>query len=562
MRIRSAGLFLLIGAAIIGAAFFAEPIGLDNNPGWGRGRIAILFFGIFIIIGGMLYSLYWNKLSALSHKIRSFVHQNIASLLRLSRNYWYTFPVLIFVIVIYIWFVSSGSWTNWVSPTRYYADLANGFKQGKLHLLTRPSPELLNLSNPYDPLARRDVDAPIDYSLYNGKFYLYWGPVPALILAIFSPFIHGRVGDLYLTFSFVCGLFFCQFLLALTVWDRFFRDLPKWILALSILMLGLTAPWTYTLINEPNGRIYEAAISGAQFFLMGGFLIIVIAFEKTVPSSLSLTITSLLWALAIGTRLVMALPILFLLFMIAYRIWKNTRPSFVTFAGKMIWLSLPPILSFACLGWYNWVRFGSVTETGFSYALAGVNLQKYHNDLFSSVYVIQNLYNYIFKPPASITYFPFLYSENVNVPFYSLPEVYTTSPVTGLLFMVPITMLAILPIVTFLMKTTQNASSRLVKEHTNRDLLDWIIISLLGAFFWAFCLLLVFFWAAMRYTGDFMPSFALVSAFGFWQGYRLFAQRPVHQKVYLFVGAILIVAGLVISILLSISVKSYALYGM
>jgi hypothetical protein len=376
----------LIGGATIGAAFFAEALGLDNNPGWGRGRIAILVFGIFIIVGSSLYSLYWNKLSTVFDKIRSFTSQNIAGLLKLSRNYWFIFPVLIFVILVYIWFASSGSWINWVSPTRYYADLANGFKQGKLHLLTRPGTELLHLSNPYDPLSRGGVNAPVDYSLYNGKFYLYWGPVPALILAILSPFIHGRVGDLYLVFGFVCGIFLCELLLAVTIWDRYFRDLPKWILALSILMLGLTAPWTYALINEPNGRIYEAAISGAQFFLLGSFLISVVAFKRAVPSSLSLAITGLLWALAIGTRLTMVLPIAFLMFMIAYQIWKNTRPSLSTFTKEMISLSLPLLLCCICLGWYNWARFGSVTETGFSYALAGVNLQKYHSELFSPIY--------------------------------------------------------------------------------------------------------------------------------------------------------------------------------
>ena len=121
--------------------------------------------------------------------------------------------------------------------------------------------------------------------------------------------------------------------------------------------------------------------------------------------------------------------------MIAHRIWRATHPSLVNLATKLLPLTFPLVVSLIGLGWYNWARFGSVLETGFSYALAGVNLQKYHNDLFSPVYIIQNLYNYILKSPVSIEQFPFIYPEmgiiNELFEFYSLPEVYETNPVTG-----------------------------------------------------------------------------------------------------------------------------------
>ena len=561
MRIKSVGLFLLIGGAIIGAAFFAEAIGLDNDPGWGRGRIAILVFGILIIACGIFYYFYADIVLSAFRKTLTLISQNIVSLLKLFRGYWYTFPVFIFVILVYIWFASSGSWINWVSPTRYYADLANSFKQGKLHLSDRPDSTLLNLPDPYDPLARESVAFPIDYSLYNGKFYLYWGPVPALLLVTISPFIYGRVGDLYLVFSFVCGIFFWQFLLAITIWNRFFRHSPKWILPLSILMLGLTAPWTYVLINEPNGRIYEAAILGAQFFLMGGFLIAVIASGKPTPSSLSLLLTGSLWALAIGTRLVMIVPIGFMSLMIAYRIWRTSSISRMNFAVKLISLSLPMALCLVFLGWYNLARFGSVTETGFSYALAGVNLQQHHNDLFSPVYIVQNLYSYILKPPVGTSQFPFLHPENALLPFYSLPDAYGTNPVTGLLFIAPFTLFAILPTVTLLIRTSRNALFKSIGKDNSNDLLDWIIISLLGAFSLAFFLLLIFFWAAMRYLGDFMPAISMISVFGFWQGYQLLGQRLINRRIYSIIGIIFAIAGIVISILLSISVKQLGFHG-
>jgi len=543
---KSFSLFLFPGVVVICLAFFAQAIGLDNDPGWGKGRIAILIFGVLIIAYGLFHSLYTDTALSISRKIRSFTLQNLASLLKLFRIYWYTFPILIFVILVYIWFASSGSWTDWHSATNYYANLAMGFKEGELYLPTEPNPKLLNLSNPYDPVIRQGVRVPVDYSLYNGKFYLYWGPVPSIILVMISPFTRGRVGDLYLAFSFISGIFLLQFLLALTIWDRFFRDLPKWILALSILVLGLITPWTYMLVNEPNGRIYEAAISGGQFFLVRGFLVAVIALSRTTPSSLALALTGFLWTLAIGTRLIIALPIGFMTFMVAYRIWKTTRSSSRGLIRKLISLSLPLVLGLIGLGWYNWARFDSVAETGLSYQLNGVNMQS--DSLFSPIYIFQNLYNYLLHPPSAMPQFPFLYPKEV-------------SPVIGLLFIVPFTVFALLPIVIILIKTAQNISFKQKEKDSSTDLLEWIIKSLLLAFFSAFCMILLYFWAAMRFLGDFMPTLAMLSVLGFWQGYRLLTQKPVRQKIYATLGIIFASISPIVNILISMAVKQFGSTG-
>lgn len=129
MRIRSVILFLL-GGAILATALFAEAIGLDNDPGWGKGRLAILGFGILTLAFGFFYSLYTNTADSISRKLQSRVAQYTTVSFRFVRCHWYTFPVLILVILVYVWFASSGSWTQWEPATRYYAELANSFKQG------------------------------------------------------------------------------------------------------------------------------------------------------------------------------------------------------------------------------------------------------------------------------------------------------------------------------------------------------------------------------------------------------------------------------------------------
>ena len=99
------------------------------------------------------------------------------------------------ILTVYVWLISVGTWTRW--PTHWYAydSLATSFLHGQLSLETRPDPALLALSNPYDPAARQGIPYPQDASLYNGRFYFYFGPFPALFLVIAKSFIPGQIGD-------------------------------------------------------------------------------------------------------------------------------------------------------------------------------------------------------------------------------------------------------------------------------------------------------------------------------------------------------------------------------
>jgi hypothetical protein len=310
-------------------------------------------------------------------------------------------------------------------------------------------------------------------------------------------------------------------------------------LLLSILLSGLIVPWTYMLINEPNGRIYEAAISAAQFFLVGGFLVAVAAFSRPAPSSFLLALSGLLWALAIGTRLVIILPVGFLSIMLAYRLWKTARLSPLSLAGKLFSLSLPLVICFIGLGWYNWARFGSLTETGISYQLAGMN-QNDANNLFAPDYFIQNLYTYLFYPPVVTQQFPFLLPKEI--------------PIIGLLFMAPVTMFAILSTTTLFRKRIPINS---YSDKANAvDFLNWIITSLTGAFIAAFGFLLISSWTMIRYLADFIPALTMLSILGFWHGYQLLAERPRSQRFYLILGVILVIVSISMNLFLSIAVKN------
>ena len=92
---------------------------------------------------------------------------------------------------------------------------------GKPHLLVEPNPELLKLENPYDYHQRRDLEYLWDTTLYNGKYYLYWGPVPAVLGVIVSSITSKPVTDTGLVFFFVIGIALFSILLLRDIYKEY-----------------------------------------------------------------------------------------------------------------------------------------------------------------------------------------------------------------------------------------------------------------------------------------------------------------------------------------------------
>lgn len=528
-----ASFFLTVSALILGMTIFARELGLDPNPGWGKGRIVLLVLALLIAV------LPW------------ILRRRSTAADSASETDLFVLPVLLIVISIYLWFAS----VSHESTSRYYSLLATSFRNGELSLPLNPDPALLQLPNPYDPATRQGIKVPQDLSLYKGKFYLYWGPAPSLLLAMAQPLLPGKIGEVYLLFIFMCGIFLSQFLLIMYLWQRFFREIPKWMVILSILFAGLANPALW-LFCQP--KLYEAAIAGAQFFFISGFACAVFALDRRPISNWGLILTGTLWALAVGTRLVMLFPVVFMTLMMIYWVFKTNRLSLLKFASGLIPLGVPLFMGAAALSWYNWARFGSIVETGFTYQLAGPYLQKHLNELFLPVYIFQNLNNYLLNPFAIKSSFPFLYpvrgvSEAI-LPWQTLPQLYVTQAITGFLCAVPFAIFAVIPIAGSLKQLFQKKQARASDEDSATLPLSWITTSLLGSFAFPFLSLLAFFWAAMRYAEDFMPALLLLSVIGFWQGYQKQNTNPGRSKIYAWLGVILAALSVIIAILLALSV--------
>ncbi|UCF61237.1 MAG: hypothetical protein JSV37_00755 [Anaerolineaceae bacterium] len=613
----------VLGTAMIGLAILATRLGIDHDNVWGLRRLSLFIVGVLLLFLSTLLLSYegvflrlddWKKRISgfLSHLrgvflgssiVRFFVGyinkfttrfgtviyripfvkllvdkfgDQIQRITRLFRNSpviqylsaskerkarlvsWSLFAV---IVLIYVWLVSVGRWTNWPGTTDYYEMLANAFHHGQTHLRIDPDTRLLELPDPYDYEARKHIPIPWDVVLYEGKFYLYWGPVPGLILAGLRFVIPHEIGDEYLVFGFVTGLLFFSVHLILAIWHDIFHDSPWWIVVPGVLVAGLGNPIPW-LLTRP--AVYEAAISSAQFFLIAGIYWAFTALRCTKPVKWRLLLAGTCWALAVASRITLVMAIAFMIWMVLFRICKTTPK--VRTSHRNVWASValisPLVLGVIGLGWYNYVRFGSLAEFGFRYALTLENYYQRYGITLSNSYIVYNLFNYLVNSFRFLPVFPFvkpIWGKH-HIWLYNkwAPEHYHVEQVAGILITTPYVLFAIIPIIILLWKIFggRSVQSSIGSDPCASEISaseNWLITALMGAVVLAFFPLLIFLYSTMRYLADFIPILALLAIIGSFQGSRITSRRKIFQRSFITILTLTALISSLLGFLLSVT---------
>jgi len=505
---------LSIGLILIGVSFFAEQIGMDNDAGWGAGRILMLETGTALLLISVFSIVFRDKLACLRRQI-SGVANRFKKINYSSQMIIFSTPAALIVIASYVWFALP----VFKAPIfNHYSLLANAFKNHQLHLIEEPPSVLLALDDPYDYALRKEKNIenfPWDASLYNNKFYFYWGPVPSLLLVFFGNEALIRIKDVHLVLAFTCGLFFYCILLSYSIWLSFNKAFPPWLFGISLLAVGLSAPTAWLLSSS---RVYEAAISGCQFFFIGGCYWAYSSLKDKAPSPSKILLAGLHWALAMGTRITISPVIFFTTGMMLFYVLKQIKPfSLKSYLPMALYLCVPLVVAVAGLGWYNWARFGSILEFGIKYQLANVNYSVFH-DSFSTRYIKENLYNYFIHPLKLRGLFPYL---------RPIENTFSNERLAGLVYISPYFLFAGLFVGRFL---------RPKNPPHNRDVDDlgnWLTLTLAGSSLISTLVILSFYFPATRYGLDFMPSLLLLATASLGEGYRLSGKNKIAGTVYI-----------------------------
>jgi hypothetical protein len=368
----------------------------------------------------------------------------------------------------------------------YYALLARGLGEGHLYLKADVPAGLLSP----DPEVRRHSPSLMDASLYRGRYYLYFGVVPAVFL--FLPYQWLTGWDLPENAAAVL-LVALGFLLYLRLYGearrRYFPEVPRPVEVCSLLLLAFGAGTPVLLIGS---GVYQIAIAGGYACMAAAWLGIFLAWHSERRAAAWLGSASAALGLAVGCRpnYIAALPMLAVAALLLMR-----REGKGGARGRLAAAAvLPAGFVGLLLAAYNYGRFGNPLEFGFRYQLSA--LIDAGRPLARLSFFWPNLKWYYLRPPAFSPYFPYIFPMNANA---RPPEYYGYEAIQGQL---PASLLVLL-CGGWLMRLRRSG------HLLGHDLRIWFALT--GAGFAALFLGMAFFgFRANRYIVDFQASLVLL----------------------------------------------------
>ena len=428
---------------------------------------------------------------------------------------------------LYAWTPASFS-RRWVSrqPVGLYPELTESLLAGHLFLRQAPDPRLLALADPYDP-AQNALWRVNDLSLYRGRYFLYHGIAPALILFAPIRILTGRhLEEPAAVLIFCLAGALCSLLLLVRIRQRHCPQSGRFIFGCCVAIL-LVSQGFYVVRTGAN----HVAIASAFGLLMASLLCLETASRKE-PYSLSwLGLASLAYGLAVASRPNYVLGGAALVIPPLIR-WKEGGIPWPQ-AGKMLAASALPFAAvIAGLLLYNHARFGNSLEFGVHYILGGQDQRAY--PAMGLRNIPPNVGPYLLQPGTYRAEFPFLLNR--------------TDHALGILLSAPFVWLAPLALLTLTCVPGTKG------ETPGRTTL-WVYLLIFTANFGLLLCLPSAYGAAEpssandRYLLDFLPALLLLAALGAMTADQALRNRPPVRR-----GFAALVAGLTaVSVLSALS---------
>ncbi len=294
-----------------------------------------------------------------------------------------------------------------------YELIADSIIDGKISFDYQVDEKLLEMDNPYDPSMREElgVDFHWDHAFYNGKYYMYFGIVPAIVVFVPYKLITGMPlityhGTQIFTAFFIIGLFALLNLLR----RKFFREINDAIFILSCVAFSFMSVWYISAVPA----LYCTAISSAICFEIWSLFFFFKAVYNTPSDNKAIalaTLGALFGALVFGCRPPIALANLIIIpLMISFiRNRKSNGKINKKLLLKLLIVLLPYILVAISLMWYNYIRFENVFEFGQTYQLTIADQSNYGN-ILSRVdlkTILFSIFYYFIRIPAKINLLEF-----------------------------------------------------------------------------------------------------------------------------------------------------------
>ena len=457
---------------------------------------------------------------------------------RLSRHGIFCALAWVLCASLYLWTAEGVSikYGDRENAWHHYEYLVDGFLSGHLYLSREPAPELLALPDPFVPEANLRYRL-WDATLYHGKYYLYYGPSPAILLMLPWKVVTGHhLPQWAATAVFaIAGLGALALLLA-RIREKHFPNATPAQLFFAVVLAGHIS-WLPVILRRPAFWELPIVTAAALFWWSLFFLW---KYHETGRRARWALAGGNALAFAPGARPTYAITAGFMVLMFALPL-DRSRPL-TTNLRRLLPVLIPLSLGAIVLIAYNYLRFGAMFEFGQHYQLWGVDFRGM--PLFSAANLPTNIWIYFFTLPDISPYFPFFRTAWID----GAPTNYLgTEEMPGLLFTMPALLLGIVACL---------HAYRHRREPAERTLrLVLVAATVGGAITGTF--LFSFGGGCSRYITELLAGWALVTAVGLLALFSDTSSRP-HAGAPRLLAGILIAWTLACVWLASFEFRSFA----
>lgn len=291
-----------------------------------------------------------------------------------------------------------------------YDELAQAILDGKTYIDNDDVPQsLIDMDNPYDTTARHLTSTLTgdtyrwDVAYFEGHYYVYFGIVPLLIMylpfrAMLDAPFPSAVGVIAFAFIFAIGVFKLLGILC----EKKFKNVSVGTFLITALAT-VNCCGVMFLVKRPD--FYSVPIMTGLAFVVWGIFLWIKGLNTEKLRNLFFTAGSLCLALAVGCRpqLVLvsaaALPLFAKYFLLEKKL--TTKKGLV----NLLVLAIPFIVVAVGIMYYNYIRFGSVTDFGSGYNLTTNDVTKRGFDMGRTGL---GIFTYLFQPPQFTATFPYI----------------------------------------------------------------------------------------------------------------------------------------------------------
>ena len=355
----------------------------------------------------------------------------------------------------------------------FYSLLAEAFQKGQLYLDVRPDQVRIH-----------------DLIPYKGRYYLQWGPFPAILHLV------GKWTRVGLTDRAACVLAgwltsVSFFAIIVTLRRKYFPQVPKGVCRWFLFAFALATP--VTLVSF-RGTVYHESIVVAMLGIMIGHFAFLRYLQTTSAGWLWLCGASV--AAAVATRVSLLLyGLVFGGGLVAFHLVRKPRVSKAI--SHLAAYGIPILVSGGLLMAYNQARFGSPWDYGNRY----LPRETAHFAPFDITRVPENLRHYLLSPIGWVDDYPWIVHEGWT------PLVKTTRPedMSSLVLASPFLLLAAYCGFVF-----RDAKRKRPWPLELRVFVATAAVSSLSVF----ALMMTFVGASRRYGHDFVPIWLILAFVG------------------------------------------------